>query len=150
MQISKLTFLTITIAWLVCGFSIGRNIFPKSSPEPAATVQAASQTVWRIPATVNKVVDGDTADVTLAVPNKSSVTVRVRIIGIDTPEKSDKEGWEKATEFARKWCEGRIGAVIYATESYDSFGRLLCDVEVSGQRWSQRALSAGVAKEYRK
>jgi micrococcal nuclease len=91
---------------------------------PAAHAQAIST-----PATVVRVVDGDTVDVAF----DDGRTERLRLIGIDTPE-TVKPGTPvqcfgpQASAFNHRLVEGREVRLAYDRERRDVYGRLLAYV----------------------
>jgi endonuclease YncB( thermonuclease family) len=111
----------------------------------AATAQTADTGRFTLRGTVTYVVDGDTVDVRLA----SGRTERVRLIGIDTPERGQC-GAAKATAYARSLAQSRTavlqGDATQATR--DRYGRLLAYVWVGGRDLGFRQLTRGLAKVY--
>lgn len=86
----------------------------------------------RYPAKLVKVVDGDTVDLVVDVGFYLWITVRVRLLGIDTPERG-KPGAVEATAFVEAWMADVAGGgakwpLIVSTEKGDSFGRWLARV----------------------
>jgi micrococcal nuclease len=80
------------------------------------------------PWTVHHVVDGDTVDVRRA----DGTEERVRVIGIDTPERGEC-GFEPATSAMAELVLGRrVELVAGARHDRDRFGRLLRYVDVDG------------------
>jgi endonuclease YncB( thermonuclease family) len=124
--------------WIILTASIG-----------AATLAASAQTAgsgrFTLRGTVSYVVDGDTVDVRLT----SGRTERIRLIGIDTPERGQC-GAAKATTYARSLAQGRAavlqGDATQATR--DRYGRLLAYVWVGGRDLGFRQLARGLAKVY--
>ena len=103
-------------------------------------------------ATVLKVVDGDTIDIRDEVRGR----LRVRILGIDTPE-TKKPGYSagcwgpEATEFAKSNMVGqRVALVTDPTQDMtDRFGRTLAYlVRADGWDYSVEAARAGTAHSY--
>lgn len=78
---------------------------------------------------VESVVSGDTL--------KLSNGEEVRLIGIDCPEEDTKEGPE-ATEYVKRWVEGKEVYLEYDAEKRDKYGRLLAYVYIDEgiKRWS--------------
>lgn len=79
-------------------------------------------------ATVTRVIDGDTIDVELR-----GRTVRVRIIGVDTPETKDpRRGVQcygrEASAFTTKLLLGKRVVLVYDLERLDRYGRTLAYV----------------------
>ena len=77
---------------------------------------------------VDRVVDGDTVDVTLDLGFGIFKKERVRIAGIDTPEKrtlnlKEKRLGRDATEYTEKWFSD--GEIIIRTEKEGKYGRLI-------------------------
>lgn len=76
-------------------------------------------------ARVTRVVDGDTIDVTIDHGMRVYSEQRVRILGVDTPERG-QENYREASEFTRSKLEGKD--IIIQTYKGDSFGRYLANV----------------------
>ena len=77
---------------------------------------------------VDRVVDGDTVDVTLDLGFGIFKKERVRIAGIDTPEKrtlnlKEKRLGRDATEYTEKWFSE--GEIIIRTEKEGKYGRMI-------------------------
>jgi len=91
---------------------------PVSTPQVDATMQRA-QSLGLTQATVLNIVDGDTLDVNVDGRNE-----RIRIIGIDTPERGEA-GFNEATNFARNNMP--VGATVWLQSegnNRDRFDRL--------------------------
>lgn len=113
--------------------------------------------VWVVSEVV-KVVDGDTAHVhmrtepQLVTADLAQVWVtakpwKCRVVIVDTPERGEV-GYLAATEFTRTWFAINIGGVMAETLYRDSFGRMLTDFYVKGDRGNtltQALLQAGYA-----
>lgn len=90
-------------------------------------------TTWRVRGVVNRVVDGDTFDCDFdlgwGIWRKSvpGVPCRVRVLGIDAPEMSDKPAGPNAKLLVESLLPP--GTEVWV-ESWrlDSFGRALCNV----------------------
>jgi micrococcal nuclease len=111
----------------------------------AATAHTASSGRFTLRGTVTHVVDGDTVDVQLT----SGRVERIRLIGIDTPERGDCDA-AKASAYARSLAQGRA-AVLQgdATQAArDRYGRLLAYVWVGGRDLGYQQLARGLAKVY--
>ncbi len=77
-------------------------------------------------ATVNRVIDGDTYDVTAYLGLGVTYRTKVRLLGVNCPERFTPEG-QAATERAKQLLEGK--QVRLATEQkVDKYGRLLAGV----------------------
>src|SRR3954471_9642952 len=134
----------------------GRELFGQPSA-PAAVdpgaVESPAQPSDAFAARVVRVVDGDTL---LATPAGGSGAVRVRVIGVDTPE-TVKPGspvacyGPQASAFTKHLLPP--GAVIHAAHErggdVDRFGRQLWDVWLPDGRFLESVLvSAGAARAY--
>jgi micrococcal nuclease len=111
----------------------------------AATAWTANTGRFTLRGTVTYVVDGDTVDVRVT----GGRTERVRLIGIDTPERGQCDA-TKATAYARSLSQGRA-AVLQGDETQatrDRYGRLLAYVWVGGRDLGYRQLTRGLAKVY--
>jgi micrococcal nuclease len=111
----------------------------------AVAAYGAPSGAFALRGTVTHVVDGDTLDVRLA----SGGSERIRLIGIDTPERGEC-GAGKATGYARSLAQGRatvlVGDATQAT--HDRYGRLLAYVWVGGRDLGYHQLARGFAKVY--
>lgn len=123
----------LTIATLIAS--------PTAAAEPTATT-----------ALVLKIVDGDTIDIR----DENRGRLRVRILGIDTPE-TQKPGFTvgcwgpEATEFAKATMLGqRVALVTDPTQdATDRYGRTLAYlVRADGWDYSVEAARAGTAQSY--
>jgi len=116
--------------------------------------------------TVTRVVDGDTVDVRF----ENGLTDRIRLLGVDTPERrggtdpAEFEGipdtaagerwlarWgEAATTYATDELDGREVrvAVDSAADRRDRYGRLLAYVVADGDLFNRRLLQEGYARVY--
>lgn len=113
--------------------------------------------VWVVSEVV-KVVDGDTAHVHLRTEPQSVLSDlgqvwvttkpwRCRVVIVDTPERGEPRYLE-AKEFTRAWFTTSFVGVMAETYYRDSFGRMLTDFYVKGDRGNtltQALLQAGYA-----
>ena len=105
-------------------------------------------------ATVVRVVDGDTVNVTVAIWPDLTVAASIRILGLDTPElkgKCDSERTlaQKAKEMSASLMP--VGSQITITRiSADKFGgRYDADVMLaSGEMLNDKLIGAGLARAY--
>ena len=102
----------------------------------SAVAKARGPIVW---GTCLHVVDGDTIDVQL--DGCPLEYVRVRLVGMDTPERGECY-WYEARDRVRE-LEGQRLALERDTTEWDSFGRLLRHVYASDGRWLNGDLVAG-------
>jgi micrococcal nuclease len=99
-----------------------------------------------LPGTVTFVVDGDTLHVQL--PNDREE--RVRVLGIDTPERGEC-GYARARAFARGLADGRrVELTTDPTQARrDRFGRLLAYVSLADERdLGEEQLAHGYARVF--
>ena len=101
---------------------------------------------------VDRVVDGDTVDVTLDLGFGLLKKERVRIAGIDTPEKRTRNANEKklgydATHFAEEWFS-REGDLVVRTSKSGKYGRLLGHFWRGEECFNTQLVELGYAFEY--
>lgn len=114
--------------------------------------------LWVFRARPVRVVDGDTVDVELDVGFHGRRVERVRLLGVDCPERG-QPGWHEATAYVADWLVGAGGrslgtdawTLVVETEQSDAFGRYLALVwRVSdGRCLTDDLLDAGLAAPYR-
>jgi len=110
---------------------------------------------------INRVVDGDTIDVTIDLGFDLYKKERVRVAGVDTPEKRTKDKEEKALGYdATHWLEDKLtGAIagdddlIIRTElvgGMGKYGRLLGWLYIGDAELSlnEQMIAEGLAWEY--
>ncbi|MBZ9570681.1 thermonuclease family protein [Methanobrevibacter sp. TMH8] len=86
----------------------------------------------------DRVVDGDTIDV--------SGVGRIRLVGIDTPER-EQSGYENATDFVKSKCLGKtVYLDIDDAKNKDKYGRILAIVYVDGYNINAELLKRGYAQ----
>ena len=105
---------------------------------------------------VLRVIDGDTVEIEADfLPHPLKPTLKLRILGVDTPEKksrakcvSESRLAEQASMFTQKTIsEGLIKKI--QIKSWDKYGgRVLGDVIVDGESLKDLLLSKGLAKPY--
>jgi endonuclease YncB( thermonuclease family) len=101
---------------------------------------------WTVTATVVRTIDGDTADIRADIWPGLTVSERIRVLDIDTPEKR-KANWVEylqATAFTRAWLE-RGPFQIHVCKR-DFAGRLLAIVSREGEVLADRLREAGHVK----
>jgi micrococcal nuclease len=111
----------------------------------AANAQPAAERAFTYRGTVTSVVDGDTLAVRLANGRRE----RVRLIGIDTPERGACLA-AQATAQARRLAQGkRVVLRGDATQdTRDRYGRLLAYAWVRGRDLGYQQVAAGLAEVY--
>ncbi len=109
-------------------------------------------------AEVVKVYDGDTCTCVVDLGFKMSVRIKVRLVGIDTPEIRTKDEEEKKRGFAsRDWLREQIlgKKVLLHTSERGKFGRWLGtlwniqeDKPLFENSYNKQLINEGHAKEY--
>lgn len=105
---------------------------------------------------VNKVVDGDTVDVTIDLGFYTYIRHKVRIININSPEvnskiEGDKVRAKQAKEFAEQWFNNHKPPYLYVwTKGWDKYGRMLGDFGTREDlvSFSESALASGFSDCY--
>jgi len=112
--------------------------------------------IYRIKS-VHKVVDGDTIDADIDLGFDISLTKRIRLAGIDTPESRTTDAKEKALGLEVKdWLKHRLEFakdIIIKTELPDStekYGRIIGHLYINGEEVSinNQMIVEGYAWEY--
>ena len=105
--------------------------------------------------TVDRVVDGDTCDVTLDLGFDILYRSRVRLYGIDTPEsrtrnKDEKVRGKLASAFLQKAIDNGEKVIIETKlkDSRGTFGRVLGNVIVDGVNINQAMINSYLAVAY--
>lgn len=104
-------------------------------------------------ARVDRVVDGDTVDVFMALGFGVWKEERVRIVGIDTPECRTRDLDEKRMGMMAKarvvdMCQVGIEVVLRGTER-GKYGRILADIIVDGVSVAETLIAERLAVAYR-
>lgn len=98
-----------------------------------------------------KVIDGDTVDLDIDLGFNIYKTSRFRMYGINAPEKSDKEGWKKATDTLIELMNQNKDSLVAFTikDKQDKYGRYLVVLEAgSDLSINIQLLQKGVVVEY--
>jgi micrococcal nuclease len=112
--------------------------------------------IYRIKS-VGKVVDGDTIDADIDLGFDISLTKRIRLAGIDTPESRTKDEYEKKLGLeAKEWLKYRLkdsNDIVIRTEKPDStekYGRIIGHLFINGEEVSlnNQMINEGYAWEY--
>ena len=112
--------------------------------------------IYRI-RSVHKVVDGDTIDADIDLGFDISLTKRIRLAGIDTPESRTTDAYEKKLGLEVKdWLKERLKFakdILIKTELPDStekYGRIIGHLYVNGEEISinNQMITEGYAWEY--
>ena len=113
--------------------------------EQASASNRVGQADHDATATVTRVVDGDTIDISPSVEGLS----RVRLIGMDTPEvyRGTQPYGPEASAFAKKELEGQEVGLELDVRKVDPFGRLLAYVYLpDGEMFNETLLEDGYAQ----
>ena len=105
-------------------------------------------------ATIRRVVDGDTVDITLDLGFDILYNNRIRLLGIDTPESRTRDLDEKklglaAKERVRELCP--VGSTVTVKTTKDGrgkFGRILGEIYVGDVNVNKLLIEEGHAVEY--
>ena len=112
--------------------------------------------IYRI-RSVHKVVDGDTIDADIDLGFDISLTKRIRLAGVDTPESRTTDAYEKKLGLeVKEWLKERLKFakdIIIKTELPDStekYGRIIGHLYVNGEETSinNQMIAEGYAWEY--
>ena len=112
--------------------------------------------VYRI-RSVHKVVDGDTIDADIDLGFDISLTKRIRLAGVDTPESRTTDAYEKKLGLEVKdWLKHRLEFakdILIKTELPDStekYGRIIGHLFINGEEVSinNQMIAEGYAWEY--
>lgn len=101
-------------------------------------------------ASVIRVVDGDTVDLRVDLGLDVNINMRVRLAGIDAPERG-KPGGTEATNWLSERLTTRVQIVIKTKkDKKEKFGRYLAEIYLLGDTISvnQKMIEAGMAKPY--
>jgi micrococcal nuclease len=98
--------------------------------------------IYRI-RSIHKVVDGDTIDADIDLGFDISLTKRIRLAGIDTPESRTKDEYEKklgleSKEWLKKRCENAKDILIKTElpDSTEKYGRIIGHLYINGEETS--------------
>ena len=116
----------------------------------------SQQKLFHYKATVDRVIDGDTIDVTLDLGFDISYRGRIRFQGINAPESRTRDAVEKQAGLAAKryvedWTKGLENRVIIQTSLDDrgKYGRILGRIlNDEGECLNDEMVSLGHAKPY--
>jgi len=112
--------------------------------------------IYRIRA-IHKVVDGDTIDADIDLGFDISLTKRIRLAGVDTPESRTKDEYEKklgleSKEWLKKRCENAKDILIKTElpDSTEKYGRIIGHLYINGEETSlnNQMIAEGYALAY--
>jgi micrococcal nuclease len=93
------------------------------------------------------VVDGDTADLVIDVGFRMTTEQRVRLLGINTPERNHP-GYQEAKDYLVERILNKD--LLVETRKSDVFGRYLATIYVDGESVNQELLTLELAVPYTK
>ena len=96
-------------------------------------------------ATVYYVVDGDTVDVNVDLGFKVYTKQRIRLAGINTPERG-QPGYEEAKQFLTEQVLNKV--VRLQTTKASKWGYFLGDIYTANEHINQLMIAQGFAKPY--
>jgi micrococcal nuclease len=100
------------------------------------------------PATVLRVIDGDTLDLDIDLGFSIRITQRVRLEGINTAEKNTAAGKETSA-WVQQWVDTHGPALTVRTHRREKYGRYLATVTTAeGQALNEALIDAGLAAPY--
>ena len=120
------------------------------------TTENITPYIYRIKS-VTKIVDGDTIDADIDLGFDISLTKRIRLAGIDTPESRTKNLKEKALGLeSKEWMKKTLAGakdILIKTELPDStekYGRIIGHLFINGQETSlnNQMITSGYALAY--
>lgn len=107
--------------------------------------------MYEYKARITRVIDGDTVQATISLGFHLTSTHRLRLLGIDTPERG-QDGYAEATARLVELIEQHEddeGYILIRTAKDDSFGRWLANLVGSdGVTLNERMVEEGFAKVY--
>jgi len=112
--------------------------------------------LYNYKATCDRVVDGDTIDVTIDLGFDITIKQRVRVVGIDTPESRTKDLLEKSAglfvkEYLRMKLEGKEILIKTTLGDKGKYGRVLGEIFTDGilnESVNDHLLRMGFARKY--
>ena len=112
----------------------------------ATAVESTKRTFIYNVAALDRVVDGDTVEMTLDLGFNIFYKVEVRLGGIDTPEKNTPEG-KIVKAKVEEWLRGKV--LVLNSKELDKYGRVLGDVSTEkGESLNKWLIENGFARVY--
>ena len=101
--------------------------------------------MYNYKAEVYNVVDGDTVDVMVDLGFKMYTKQRIRLAGIDTPERGQK-GFQEAKDALTNFVLNK--EVLVTTYKSSKYGYYLADIEFDNQKINSLMIEEGYARPY--
>lgn len=98
-------------------------------------------------ATITHIVDGDTIDVAVDVGFYVTANVRLRLYGIDTPERG-QAGYHEATEAVKRMLPIGSQVVVSTFKEPEKYGRFLAVISYGTKDVAWHLVQMGLAKTY--
>lgn len=99
--------------------------------------------------TMDRVIDGDTLVLAIDTGFYHSAKVHVRLLGVDTPERTNPEGWRHAREYVENWLAESGGLSFVCTGPDKYGGRWLGTLRNKlGESLSDALIQAGLGVPY--
>ena len=104
--------------------------------------------MYEYKATIVDTYDGDTVTAKINLGFHATLILKIRVMGIDTPEKRGPE--KKWGKFVAEYTEKMLlnKEVILNTYKKGKYGRFLSDIEVDGMDWGKHLIEIGYALPY--
>ncbi len=102
---------------------------------------------WTYRATLVRAVDGDTIDVTVDLGFRLRIELRLRLVGVDTPERGHPD-YARATAMLREHLDGKPLMLRTHKDRTGKYGRYLATVYIVGEDESVNAKMARAGWPY--
>lgn len=107
--------------------------------------------MYQYKAQLRRAVDGDTVDLMVDLGFYMYANIRVRVKGVDTPERGE-EGFHEATDFVVGWFALHDNECLISTEKTGKYGRWIADITPigirSGPSLTECLIDEGLGKPY--
>jgi micrococcal nuclease len=104
--------------------------------------------MYQYKAKFNKVIDGDTINLTIDLGFRMTMTTNCRLAGINAPEKNDVHRWGISMLHLAKLIKETPGELTIISRSLDKYGRPIVAVYIGEQLINQQMVSDGMADKY--
>lgn len=102
--------------------------------------------MYEYTASVIRVIDGDTVDVSIDLGFSVTIKQRVRLLGINAPEKNTSEGLAASQFLTNVLLSGsQVTLRSRRPQAGDKYGRYLASIDYMGADISQRMITQGYA-----
>ena len=106
--------------------------------------------MYQYKATITRIIDGDTVDCDIDLGFHITLSERVRLIGVDTPETRTRDLVEKNNGLKSKRFveEFATGSVFIEVHGFGKFGRPLVELYKDNVNLNQKLIQLGLASPY--